>query len=1118
MNGVSMKMNGLGWGAAAGIALLIAPTWSGAAVSVSPSGQPGYSIKVETPPGRGPAPSVSINYSGARNGVVGAGWTLSVGSQITRCAGIKAIDGMPGTVNFDVTDKLCLNGSRLIAIDSNGNPTTGLSTRDAEGMTSLPFKEFRVEADSRTRVRAYGVAGGTVESGPLYFQVWHADGGRSILGQAPADAGSRSVVYGTASIHASKAMTWLVSETIDRSGNGVRFFYDQPSFAVGMAIGTSDGSSSFGPDVSIKEIQYGPGNKVVFSYSDRPATAGARDETVYRANKSVTVRLLNAISTYVGAPSDLGNVTGAVHVRTTRLSYDTGSVSGRPRLKDVRTCSTPTGSKCLPATSFTYTEGGPVSYSEVPGINLPASLYVAGAGAYALDVDTDGKMDLLKVSTSGSPLNVIYRSIGNGQFSQMVDPVLANERLATEFLSDCRIDLLVRDFNGDGRPDIYRFVNKYEFSVGENPCPALVSALFLNTPTGFVKRSVTGFPQRYREWFPDFSYTDEGNSPYKGWGDAENFYFLDLNGDGILDVVYSRLGEKDYRAATFDLCPSQQCTQAFLGNGEGAFTEISTNLAPFPLVQKGYTGLGGSATFDMNGDGIADLLVTDPRGEIYSGNYPANTLLGDVAISRGDGNFDFKASPNRGAAILSANSVDYQGDGQSELRVTFGDLNSSGAAIYGLPDPTYALFPTPQWKDSTLSSGDRPTIGGGFPVSLDFNGDGRVDSLFLVPYYDPREGFERYYEAFMYVAKGEASNQDRAFNIPLNRLGSMGAGTGTGSYKRQMLIGNFTGKSQVEILSLGDASKGEANVLYTPNYPIPPDRLLTVREGVAGVTEITYQPAAGTDRVSIESNVDADQIAVPPSGVVVTSLSSPSGIPGQPSITDYSYAGQRFDKNGRGPQGFRIFKAQTDTPTGRKVTTVTRFAQRFPYTGMPMSSANVLASLASTEQGQVLSLKEYAYCDASSDAASRDALVVGSGLCPAVSSRIKRPYTRLSRSTGNDLDGSPLPSRTITSDVDVFGYTTAVTTVNLLNGQTYRNVESTTYLPDDTNCTSSTECRWWIGRPERVSVARSVPNVLPTTTAGNEPLASSTSGTVPNVPQGANPAVLSTILQLLLDD
>ena len=437
---------------------------------------------------------------------------------------------------------------------------------------------------------------------------------------------------------------------------------------------------------------------------------------------------------------------------------------------------------------------------------------------------------------------------------------------------------------------------------------------------------------------------------------------------------------------------------------------------------------------------------------------------------------------------------------------------------YGLPDPTYALFPTPQWKDSTLSSGDLPTIGGGFPVPLDFNGDGRVDSLFLVPYYDPREGFERYYEAFMYVAKGEASNQDRAFNIPLNRLGSMGAGSGTGSYKRQMLIGNFTGKSQVEILSLGDASKGEANVLYTPNYPIPPDRLLTVREGVAGVTEITYQQAAGTDRVSIESNVDADQIAVPPSGVVVTSLSSPSGIPGQPSITDYSYAGQRFDKNGRGPQGFRVFKAQTDTPTGRKVTTVTRFAQRFPYTGMPMSSANVLASLASTDQGQVLSLKEYAYCDASSDAASRDALVVGSGLCPAVSSRIKRPYTRLSRSSGNDLDGSPLPSQTVTNDVNVVGYPTAVTTVNLLNGQTYRNVESTTYLPDDTNCTSSTECRWWIGRPERVSVARSVPNVLPTTTAGNEPLASSTSGTVPNVPQGVNPAVLSVILQLLLDD
>ena len=113
MNGVSMRVNAMSARVLGGLLLAALPALSGAAVSVSPSGQPGYSIKVQTPPGCGPEPSISINYSGARNGAVGTGWTLSVGAQITRCAGIKAIDGMPGTVNFDATDKLGGNRPRV---------------------------------------------------------------------------------------------------------------------------------------------------------------------------------------------------------------------------------------------------------------------------------------------------------------------------------------------------------------------------------------------------------------------------------------------------------------------------------------------------------------------------------------------------------------------------------------------------------------------------------------------------------------------------------------------------------------------------------------------------------------------------------------------------------------------------------------------------------------------------------------------------------------------------------------------------------------------------------------------------------------------------------------------
>ncbi|OWQ86991.1 hypothetical protein CDN99_20050 [Roseateles aquatilis] len=1105
---------------------------SHAAVSVSPGGQPGYSISVSTPPGRGPEPSISINYTGGRNGSVGTGWSLNVGAQITRCAGIKAIDGMPGTINFMATDKLCFNGARLIALDGSGNPVTGLASRDAEGLGASAYREFRVETDSRTRVRAYGMVGTSGETGPQYFQVWQADGSMAVLGKGPDDFGSNALVVGSQVAYAKTGMTWLVSEMRDRHGNSIRFFYDQASYSLGTNVGGTDGYATPGLDVVVREIQYGPGNKVVFSYSERADTPGAREETLYRGNKSVSVRLLNAISTYVNAPTDVGSISGAVHAQTTRLSYDTGTVSGRPRLKDARVCTTPAGGTCLPATSFTYTEGGPTSYSEVAGLNLPNDIYSplgtsgSPSGAVSADFDNDGKTDLLKISVYGSPRNVIYRSLGNGQFATVIDPVIANERFTVEswpWPTDCRIDVIVRDFNGDGRPDIFRFVNKYEFVVGENPCPSMSSALYLNLPSGFVKKDVTGFPQRFREWYPEFFQSEEGPSPYKGWGAAENFFLLDLNGDGILDVITSKIEGKDFAASTFDLCPSGQCTRAFLGNGEGGFSEVPTNLAPYPMIQLGYTGLGGSATVDLDADGLSDLIVMDPRSEMYSGAYSADFRWADIAISRGDGNFDFKKHDQLINSVASAMAFDSQGDGQLEVRLTYSGLNGGGTYVWSLPDPLFSVIPQPPWKGVPEWIGDQPLAGGGYPVLLDFNGDGRSDSLFLIPRIEAVQPHEEYLQVMMQLSKGNnQATQDRAFNIPLNKLGTMQNGMAGGTYKRQMFIGNFTGKSSVEVLSLGDVASGEtSNALYTPDNPIPPDRLLTVREGAAGVTSITYQPAAATDRVSVETSADTGQVSVAPSGVIVTALSSPSGVPGQPSVTEYAYAGQRADKNGRGSLGYRIFKSQTDTPNGRKMTSVTRFSQSFPYVGMPMSTRTVLSSLAVADQGQVLMTKEFAYCDAANDAGARDALIAGAGNCAPVVSPIKRTYARLVRSVGYDLDGSVMPTQTITTDVNGAGYPTTVATIASLNGQLFRSTETTSYLADDAACSTAQVCRWWIARPDRVTVSKSAPNVLPTVVAGNEPLATGINGTVPNVPQGPQglpAALVAAMWQILADD
>ena len=1125
MNGVSMKMNGLGLRAVAGIALVVAPVWVGAAVSVSPSGQPAYSIKIETPPGRGPEPSISIDYTGARNGAVGAGWTMSVGAQIARCAGIKAIDRMAGTINFAPTDKLCMNGVRLIALDDAGNPTVGLSTRDAGGLDEASYREYRIETDSRTRIRAYGMAGADESSGPKYFKVWHPDGGVSVLGNGPDDVGSSSIVFGTQSLYAGTAMTWMVSKSLDRHANSILFFYDQLAYRVGANIGDSSGYPSFGKDVVVKEIQYGPSNKVVFAYADRQDNVLAREETLYRGNKSVSVRLLSAISTYVNAPAQVGSLGSAVHVRTMRFSYDTSSVSGRPRLVNVQACTALTGGRCLPSTSFTYTEGGPISYSRVAVLNLPGDLYAPKdlngnyAGTFSADFDGDGRADLLSLALNRSPLNILYRSKGNGEFEAVVDPVIANERMVqftpgTQPWSPmCSISVIVRDFNGDARPDILRLTSvPWGTSPENDPCQSTKSALFLNTVGGFVKKSLTGFPQDLVDWWPTFNTDSDGNpTGFQGWGAAKNYYFIDLNGDGILDLITSSIGEKDHASETFALCPSGKCTWAHLGDGQGNFTEIPTNLAPYPIVYLGYSSGGGSTVADMNGDGLSDLLVMDPRSQIYAGSYSHDSRWADVAISRGDGNFDFKTNFDLINAEISASSIDTQGDGQAEVRVTNGGLNGSSEWLWYMPDPVFSVVGKAPWMGAPAVDQDPLIAGGEYKISLDFNGDGRTDSLIIVPKVDLTSPYQSYYQMMM-VANWK---QDRAFNIPLDKIGTMENGLACCGYKRQMHIGNFTGNSPVEILSLGHAQNGEANVLYTPNYPIPPDRLLTVREGVSGVTTITYRPAAATDRVTAEPSVGEGQLATAPAGIVVTSLSSPSGVPGKPSITEYAYAGLRADKNGRGSLGYRVFKVQTDTAAGRSVTTITRGAQDFPYVGRPMSTTTVLAGVTSAEQGQVLAKKEYAYCDAGNDLAARDALVAGAGNCTAIVSPIKRAYTRLVRSTGWELDGTSLPEQSVATEVNAAGYPTRVFTATTFADRSYTSTDTASYVDDDITCSTKENCRWWIARQDRVIASRSVPKVLLETVASS----GGASPTPPaDPPKPVSSAALAAILQLLLDD
>jgi hypothetical protein len=96
--------------------------------SVTSSGEASYVLPLMTVPGRaGVEPHLAVAYSGGGAGVLGAGFSLSGLSAITRCPMNLAQDGEIRGVSYDADDPVCLDGKRLVVV-SQGSGTIELRT------------------------------------------------------------------------------------------------------------------------------------------------------------------------------------------------------------------------------------------------------------------------------------------------------------------------------------------------------------------------------------------------------------------------------------------------------------------------------------------------------------------------------------------------------------------------------------------------------------------------------------------------------------------------------------------------------------------------------------------------------------------------------------------------------------------------------------------------------------------------------------------------------------------------------------------------------------------------------------------------------------------------------
>jgi hypothetical protein len=1073
-------------------------------LEVNDQGTASYHLPIAVPPGaNGMAPKISIDYTAsAQNGAVGFGWSLTGISMISRCRATIATDGKPGGVKWRATDKLCLDGKRLIEVDnSTGQAIVGRDNPDAASITGVnAYHEYRLESDDYSRIRAYGSAASasrpSVDAGPLFFRVWTKDGHITDYGNNPqtSDGNTNANIVGaaTSTIGYPYAQSWAVSRIADIFGNHLDYKYQQQDRNWG-----SNAAYQSGHEWWLGEIQYS-GNKVIFGYEDRTTVGDGAEGYNYGA-KNVTIKRLTSVTTYVNAPGPaLGGGSGAA-VHTTVLAYTQSAITNRSLLSSLKLCAGASSSaKCMPATTFIYTTGGSDLYVKNANFNLAAvPLPVAHGNKLATlltqtaDFNGDGRTDILRMTYTGSTL---YTSNGDGSFTENI-----RYNIAEPLLSDyqCYITL-VADFNGDGLPDLLRLsrTTGYDTGAQAHPCNNVYpTKIFFGKGDGsFTPSAVSG---------ADLSkigpgIVTVGATSFSVLTEPVQLFVMDVDGDGISDLVISKFPVVTNhlyvsQGGTSD-CGATVCTWVFKGNGDGSFSSLPTNLAHTSIYASGNPGAN---VMDMDGDGLQDIFITNQFGMVPFA----------VARSLGDGNFQ-----TVGATLYHTYMpIDYKGDGRISLLsydpAVIGATNYSPNAT-----PTCNLWIADK-SDTSFSrvtntnichGGDTELGDSGAPLDVgivleDFNGDGRQDilrwneddssnGLFL------SNGDGTFTKSTTFGFQGAPNNQV----ILGGENGVYVNGNPVGDF-HGMLMGDFTGNGNLEIIATltnFGSNTVSNNALWVKSGTDRPDLLMSVSVQNGPNDWVAYSNAPDGKVYASERNSPAaatGHVIDATANQALVSILALDVAGGVPVYTNFSYQGLKADRNGRGLLGFRVTTRQGTAPDGSQVVTQTSHGVEFPYTGMPVQESRTYLG------GIGFDVTTNVYCDQSAPLSVLTAAIASYTACPIDNSVIiKRPYSVLSVMQSQDLSGAALPTRTRQTTLWGDGEPSSLT--ETLVGpagasDTFKTISSFDYYSDITTCQADQQtCKWILARKKTETVEKIVPSTIATTGAGGAANASATSG------------------------
>ena len=363
-------------------------------------------------------------------------------------------------------------------------------------------------------------------------------------------------------------------------------------------------------------------------------------------------------------------------------------------------------------------------------------------GAYRADPAAGGDAGRTYVVFGKASTNAINLStIAGGSDGFLINGQCANESIGNSVAS-------AGDVNGDGLADL--IVGAYRSDLNANVLDIGRSyVIFGKTSTETINLSTiaggTG----------GFVLVGQCDSDYAGTSVASAG---DVNADGLADLIigahgFNTTGGTDGGRSyvVFGKTATTAINLSAIGSGTGGF-------AIDGLGGYDYSGSSVASAGDVNGDGLADLIVGAPKQNNPGFSYvvfgtSATTAIKLSAVAAGTGGFVING---QGAADLSGSSVasagDLNGDGLADLLLGVKWSDPASGTDAGRTYVVFGKASTTAINLSSIAMGDGGFVINGLGASEqsgnsvaaagDVNGDGLADLIVGARYSDPAAGID----------------------------------------------------------------------------------------------------------------------------------------------------------------------------------------------------------------------------------------------------------------------------------------------------------------------------------------------------------------------------------------